>query len=359
MERAARETDPRWAAHIGYSSPRGTQAELRVSAGTPRRQNGDDPDGGSLEGGNLCLVDKSRNTPLSGFDERRIHIDALPVLSTARRMPSSARTRRVQTIALVLAATLLPVAAAVAPPSARPDAGAPTRLAVYFVQGDHVSPVRRAVPHTSAVARAALTALLRGPTAAERRAGYGSAIPTGTTVHGISIAHDTATIDLDRRFEAGGGSLSMLLRIAQVVYSATQFESVHNVVFRINGKPVQSIGGEGVIVAPRIGRANFEDQTPPILVEQPLPGDTVRVPIVVRGTANVFEARLVVEIVSARGIVLARKALSASAGTGTRGSFEAAVRVHPTTGEVWVVIYAPSPKNGSPINTVRIPVVAR
>ena len=296
---------------------------------------------------------------MSAFDERRIHNDSLPVLTAARRTPSSARGRRLRIIALVMAATLLPVTAVVAPPSARPDAGAQTRLAIYLVRGDHVAPVRRAVPHTSAVVRAALTALLRGPTTAERRAGYSSAIPTGTTVRGISIAHDTATIDLDRRFETGGGSLSMLLRVAQVVYSATQFESVHNVVFRINGKPVRSIGGEGVIVAPRIGRANFEDQTPPILVEQPLPGDTVHGPIVVRGTADVFEARLVVEIVSKRGIVLARKALSASAGTGTRGSFETAVRVPPTTGEVWVVIYAPSPKNGSPINTVRIPVVAR
>ena len=258
-----------------------------------------------------------------------------------------------------MAATLLPVAAIVAPPSARPDAGAQTRLAIYLVRGEHVAPVRRAVPRTSAVARAALTALLHGPTAAERRAGYGSAIPTGTRLRGISTAHDTATIDLDRRFETGGGSLSMLLRVAQVVYCATQFESVHNVVFRLNGKPVQSIGGEGVIVAPRIGRANFEDQTPPILVEQPLPGDTVHLSIVVRGTANVFEAKLVVEIVSTRGIVLARKAISASAGTGTRGSFETAVRIHPTTGEVWVVIYAPSPKNGSPINTVRIRVFAR
>lgn len=271
---------------------------------------------------------------------------------------ASGRTRRVRTIGLAVAVVLLAGAAVVAPAPARLDAAPPTRLAVYLVRGEHVVPVRRVVPHTAAVARAALTALVRGPTAAERHAGYGSAIPAGTTLRGVAVSRGTATIDLDRRFEAGGGSLSMLLRVAQVVHTATQFPSVHDVVFLIGGKSVESIGGEGVIVAPRVGRANFEGQSPPILVEQPLPGDTVRSPIVVRGTANVFEARLIVEIVSARGSVLARKVLSASAGTGTRGTFETAARLRPQTGGLRVVVYAPSPKDGSPIDVVRVPVVA-
>jgi hypothetical protein len=42
-------------------------------------------------------------------------------------------------------------------------------LAVYLVQAEHVAPVRRVTAPTAAPARAALVALLAGPTAAERR----------------------------------------------------------------------------------------------------------------------------------------------------------------------------------------------
>ena len=148
----------------------------------------------------------------------------------------------------------------------------------------------------------------------------------------------------------------MLLRLAQVVHTATQFPSVHDVALLIDGKRVESIGGEGVIVAPRVERSSFEHQSPPILVEQPLPGDTVKSPVVVRGTANVFEARLVVEVVTLRGSVLARKTLSASAGTGTRGSFETAIQLGARNGRLRVVVYAPSAKDGSPTYVVRTPI---
>jgi hypothetical protein len=263
---------------------------------------------------------------------------------------------RVAHAAVALGVAVLAAAAIAGSAPARPGVAAPTRLAVYLVRGEHVAPARRVVPHTTAVTRAALTALLRGPTAAERRAGYGSAIPGGTTLRGVTVSHGTATIDLARRFEAGGGSLSMLLRVAQVVHTATQFPSVHDVVFLIGGNPVDSIGGEGVIVAPRVGRASFESQSPSILVEQPLPGDTVRTPVVVRGTANVFEARLVAEIVTMRGTVLARKAFFASAGSGTRGSFETAIQLGSRNGRLRVVVYAPSAKDGSPVDVVRTPI---
>ena len=52
---------------------------------------------------------------------------------------------------------------------------------------------------------------------------------------------------------------------------------------------------------------------PPIVVESPLPDDQVATPVRVRGTASVYEATLVVELVQ-DGKVVAKKTVTASTG---------------------------------------------
>jgi germination protein M len=260
--------------------------------------------------------------------------------------------------ALVVALAVLPAAlASAAPGSHLAEPGLRTAVAVFLVRGEHVIPVRRFVPHTVAVAQAAVFSLLRGPTASERESGYSSQIPARTTLRGISVSRGVATVDLSRRFESGGGSLSMQLRLAQVVYTLTQFPVVSRLAFRLDGRPVESIGGEGILVSPPVGRAGFEAQTPPILVEQPLPGDIVGTPMLVRGTANVFEARLVVDLVTTNGVLLARRNVMATAGSGTRGRFNAQITLAARVARFVIVAYAHSPKNGARIDVVRIPVM--
>jgi Sporulation and spore germination/Immunoglobulin-like domain of bacterial spore germination len=233
------------------------------------------------------------------------------------------------------------------------------KLAVYLVRAGHVAPVRRVATGTAAPARASLTALLAGPSASERRQGYTTAIPVRTRLRAVSLTHGVLTVDLSGRFQSGGGSQSMLLRVAQVVYTATAFPSVERVAFRLDGRPVAAIGGEGVIVSPPVGRPSFEAQAPPILVEQPLPGERVSTPLRIRGTANVFEARFSIDVVKAAGGRLAHRAVSASAGTGTRGSFDVTVPLGTASGPVVVIAYVNSPKDGSRIDVVRVPVTLR
>ena len=96
------------------------------------------------------------------------------------------------------------------------------RSVAYLLEGERVTPVARQVPRTRGVGAAAIRALLRGPTAAERRAGLTSAVPAGTRLIGLTIRDGVATIDLSRRFESGGGSLSMRARVAQVVFTLTR-----------------------------------------------------------------------------------------------------------------------------------------
>jgi hypothetical protein len=228
-------------------------------------------------------------------------------------------------------------------------------FAVYLVRGEKVAPVRRVSLTGAARARASLTALLGGPTVAERRAGYASAVPAGTVLRDVALGRGLLTVDPSRRFEAGGGSLSMQLRVAQVVFTATQFPTVRRVAFRLDGRPVEAIGGEGVVVQPPVGRAAFEAQAPPILVEQPLPGDVVGRPLVVRGSANVFEAQLAVDVQTPAGRLLAHRSVKASAGSGTRGSFSVRVPLKGYSGKAVIVAYSRSAKNGARINVVRVP----
>jgi hypothetical protein len=232
---------------------------------------------------------------------------------------------------------------------------ATSSVAVYFLRDGKVSPVRRTIAATPAVARAALTALLDGPTEKETADGLSSAIPPGTHLRDIAVADGVATVDLDGSFDDGGGSASMLGRIAQVLATLTRFPTVQRVAFRIDGEPVEAIGGEGVVVDPPIGRAAIEDQTPQILVESPLPGDSVTSPIRLRGTANVFEATVSLDVRDDSGKVLKRTFTTATSGNGTRGTFDTTLSLPGYEGRVTVVAYEASAEDGRPLHVVELP----
>jgi germination protein M len=235
-----------------------------------------------------------------------------------------------------------------------------TPLRVYFVRLERVGAAGREVQATPAVGAAALRELLAGPTAEDASADLDSEIPSGTKLNGLTIDNGVATVDLSKAFESGGGSTSMQLRVAQVVYTLTQFPSVKRVQFKIDGKPVEAIGGEGVVVDPPVGRKAFEKQTPAILVESPTPGSVVTSPVRVRGTANTFEATLNLRLLDGSGKVLYDNFTTATSGSGTRGTFEQTI---PFTiskdGPGTLVAYEHSAADGSEINVVRIPVELR
>lgn len=254
-------------------------------------------------------------------------------------------------LALVLALGALLVA-----PTALAAPAATRTVNVYLVRGEKVGVAHRTVPTTAGVARAAMLQLLKGPSATERAAGLLTTIPAGTKLLGLSISGGVASVNLSRRFESGGGSLSMMLRVAQVVHTLTQFATVKKVRFLLDGVAVESIGGEGIIVSPPIGRTDVEGEAPAILVESPAVGDTVSSPLRVRGTANTFEASLTLRVKSETGSFLATKDIQATSGTGTRGTFSTTLSFTPPAGasRVQLVAFERSARDGRPINVVRI-----
>jgi hypothetical protein len=230
-------------------------------------------------------------------------------------------------------------------------------LSVYFLRGEKIGVARRFVPETQGVGRAALEELLAGPTAEETEAGLLTGIPEGTELLGLTIENGVATVDLSGAYDDGGGSLAMFTRLAQVVYTLTQFPTVQGVNFELDGEPVETFSSEGIILDHPQTREDYEDQTAAIHVETPAIGDTVMSPLVFSGTANVFEATLNYQLLDAEGEVIAEDFVTATCGTGCRGTFEASVPFE-YEGEPRGTFRAfeLSAKDGSEINVVEIPV---
>lgn len=238
-----------------------------------------------------------------------------------------------------------------------------SRVAAYFLRGEKLGVGGRQA-EGEAVARAAVEALLEGPTDDERAAGLTTAIPDGTELLDLAVTDGTATVDLSGAFDDGGGSASMQARVAQVVATLTQFPSIERVSFRLDGEPVTAIGGEGVAVDPPLGRADIEPQTPAILVESPAPGETVSSPLTIRGTANTFEANFRVSVTAADGSTLYDSFVTATSGSGERGTFEETFELAEgaATGPVTLTVWednASSGEGGTPpkLNVVEIPLV--
>jgi spore germination protein GerM len=172
------------------------------------------------------------------------------------------------------------------------------------------------------VGQIALAALLEGPSPAEAEAGVSSAIPEGTSLLSVSIEDGIATVDLSPEFESGGGSLSTMLRLAQVVFTVTQFPTVEGVQLELDGEPVEVFSGEGIVLDHPLTRAHYEDLMPQITVETPPIDAEVASPVRVAGTANVFEANVTARVLDEAGNVLVEDFTTATCGTGCRGDFE-------------------------------------
>ena len=205
--------------------------------------------------------------------------------------------------------------------------GGATSVTIYLFMDGKLVPVRRQIDETRAVGRAALNALFEGPTANELAASppLTTSIPDGTILLGLDIADGLATVDLSREFESGGGSASMFGRLAQVVYTLTQFPTVKQVAFQLDGEPVTVFSGEGIVLDEPSGREDYEAFLPSVFVERPTWGATLGNPVRVSGIANVFEAVFFIEVLDADGDTLAKERVMATCGTGCWGTFDVTI----------------------------------
>ena len=264
-------------------------------------------------------------------------------------------------------------------PSVPPDSSTPESYearTVWFTSGEFLQSSIRYVGAGSYVggsldgdevtvdaqAQELIAKLLDRPNREEASVGMSSAIPAGTQVHDVTIlGDDSAIVDLSAAFDDGGGSLSMRMRVAQVVWTLQPFAEL--VFFEIDGDPLSAVGGGSGDPA----RArDFEDLLAPITVTWPHPGATLTDLDTIRGTANTFEANVVYRVLDANGesvLVNDKKQpvdewfTTATCGTGCRGTWEATLDLDFAGIQEGVLeVYEPSAENGEPMHVVRIPV---
>ena len=203
---------------------------------------------------------------------------------------------------------------------------------VYWLLDGKVWPVVREVQASDDATTAVMDDLVAGPSPQEQEElELTTAIPAQATLE-VSVENGVATVELAE-------DLSTEAR-AQVVYTLTQFPTVESV----------EIDGQSYT------RADFEEQTPSVLVESPLAFEQVTSPLRSEGTANTFEANFAFTITDGEGDLLAENFVTATSGTGTRGTFEFSESfTAPAGSEITLTVFENSAEDGSRMNEVEIP----
>jgi spore germination protein GerM len=134
------------------------------------------------------------------------------------------------------------------------------RAVVYFVgDSDHLVPVFRDVNRPPTVAKV-LTAVLFGVQEDEAAGGLRSAIDPTASVQARALDPATYVVDLSPEF-AQGSTSEQLLRIAQLVFTATDIPGVTGVLFTLNGTPIQAPTPAGSTSDP-VGKDAYQQFAP-------------------------------------------------------------------------------------------------
>lgn len=132
-------------------------------------------------------------------------------------------------------------------------------VTVYFVKEEKLFAVKRAVDSKKQIIDASIEELLKGPTAEEEKADIFSAIPKGTMLLSLGNSTSNIAVNLSKEYESGGGNFGMFLRLAQVVYTATEQSRHKKVIFLLNGKLAKIFSGEGIILDKPVGRNDYKE----------------------------------------------------------------------------------------------------
>jgi hypothetical protein len=183
-----------------------------------------------------------------------------------------------------------------------------------------------------------------------------SDIPEGSALLGVTVADGVADVDVSPEFFAGADGPDLRGRLAQVVFTLTRFPEITGVRFWSGG---QIVGFDGTVgVSHPVVSADFADLLPPIMIESPIywasGGDN---PLVVTGTANVFEATVSLELLAENESILWEGFTTATCGTGCRGDFSVEIPYTVAEGQIGTLVaWETSMEDGSRLNVREHPV---
>jgi Immunoglobulin-like domain of bacterial spore germination/Sporulation and spore germination len=193
--------------------------------------------------------------------------------------------------------------------------------------------------------------LLEGPTSPDVEAGVETAIHEDVKLLSVEVVDGVARVEVSGEFlrpVGPDGAEYRNLAIAQLVFQATQVEGVDQATILVDGKTIEEPAS----------RDDFADLAPPIVVNEPRIGSEHESPLLLSGTANVFEATVSykLEIPGDGETVSVKSFTTASCGSGCRGEFadEIPFKVDEPT-DATLRVFEVSAEDGSRLNEVIIP----
>ena len=135
---------------------------------------------------------------------------------------------------------------------------------VYWLKSNQnkLTLVAKSLPSDSSAStpQQILTIAVQNLLSAKPSGDLSSTIPKGTKLLSLQVRSDGVHVDLSPEFRSGGGSTSMIYRVAQVIYTSTSLDPNQKVFISVGGQPIDNnhpLGGEGLILQQPTTRDRF------------------------------------------------------------------------------------------------------
>lgn len=246
-------------------------------------------------------------------------------------------------------------------PPSPPANEQPLALAVYYLklsdQDEYLVREVHHIPYITDSIRAAAQEVISGQPLTK---GAEHVFPPGTRILGVKVKNGLATVNFSREvLKANQGSEGEALAIQSMVNTLTEFPDVRAVSFQVEGKLDNRTkdwwGHVGLYDQP-FQRNLVKVYEPRIWVTHPAENQVVGFPLLVKGSAMVFEGNVNIRLLDKTGEKLAEGATTATEGMG-RGDFEYRLTfAPPSPGQGKLEVFWTSPKDGSILDKVTVPV---
>jgi germination protein M len=253
--------------------------------------------------------------------------------------------------------TQAPSPAATATPTAAPGT---TQVTLYYlVSGTSdvfLAPERHRIPRTQAIAKEALEELVHG---AAQDPDHSTPLPRTSTVNSVTIRSNVATVDWSADvLTADVGARTEALGIQSIVYTLTEFPTISEVRFTVegkasgtasNGRTIEDFWGHAGLAGQPWDRDPQIDVLAPITLWTPLDGARSTGTLHLTGEASTFEANVGIVLRDTNGTVVVRTSATASIGAPGRGTFSKTLVFRlPASPQTWTLqVIEDSPRDGS------------
>jgi hypothetical protein len=222
----------------------------------------------------------------------------------------------------------------------------------YLIREEHI------IPHTKDALKAAVEELIKKEPQTEQAI---NVIPRDTEVLDVNVENAVATVNFSKEvLNANVGSEGEILGIQSIVNTLTEFPDVEAVSFQVEGtsegRAKDWWGHYGLYDQPfkRDVSKVFE---PAIWVTHPQPNQVTGVPILVKGSARVWNGSISIQLVDENNNILEQVHGSATKSAPLRGDFEMSIQFDPPNkGSGELQVFGRDPDNGLDLIKVTVPV---